>query len=329
MIYPEFPMPGDVIGICAPSAGVGHKLSSYELSLSSILERGYKIMETKSVRVDGVRSASAAVRGKEFNELIYNDDIMAVIAAAGGDYNIEMLPFIDADALRLHPKWLIGMSDPTNILYYVTTKFDIATIYGVNAGAFDWRPMHEFQRNALSIIGGDILVQNSFDYYNQSRSFDAQCENLDGRVEWQLHSSDNSEVLDEKGRLIGGCTDVLQYMIGTPYDGTAEFIKRYNEQLIWYFDVFSMTPDDLYKFMLRMKFCGFLDNAAAVLFGRVMLPGSCNDEDYTGLLSKCLDVPFIWNADIGHVKPCMTLINGSYAELKCSGGNGSIEMFLI
>ena len=49
MIYPRFPKEGETIGICAPSAGVGGKLASFELSLETLHEAGYRTKETENV----------------------------------------------------------------------------------------------------------------------------------------------------------------------------------------------------------------------------------------------------------------------------------------
>ena len=46
-------------------------------------------------------------------------------------------------------------------------------------------------------------------------------------------------------------------------------------------------------------------------------------------LKKVLDVPVIFNADIGHVAPKMTIINGSIATISSSNGKGTITQELI
>ena len=147
MIYPEFPQEGSYIGICAPSAGVGYKLDFFDMSLDILEQTGLIPCETESVRNEDCPSAAPEVRGSEFNELFADDDIEMVLCASGGDYAVEMLPYIDWDLVKSHPKWFSGYSDPTAIQMLLTTVFDIATIYGVNAGAWDWRPLHEFQFN--------------------------------------------------------------------------------------------------------------------------------------------------------------------------------------
>ena len=145
MFYPKFPQEGDVICICAPSAGVGGKSESFDLSMEVFHEIGLNTYETDSVRNDDCPSAPAWIRGEEFNSLFADDDISIVMSASGGDFTVEMLPYIDQELVSAKPKWFSGYSDPTAIEMLLTTKLDIATIYGVNAGAWDWRPLHEFQ----------------------------------------------------------------------------------------------------------------------------------------------------------------------------------------
>ena len=41
------------------------------------------------------------------------------------------------------------------------------------------------------------------------------------------------------------------------------------------------------------------------------------------------DAPVVFEADVGHVAPKMTLINGAVAELESSDGKGSLVMELI
>ena len=333
MYYPNFPSAknNDLIGICAPSAGVGHKLESFDFSLDSFRELGFQIRQTESVRVDALRPSSGEQRGREFNSLVANDDVKMIISASGGEYCIETLPFLDENAIKNNPKWILGASDPTNILFYITTVLDIATIYGINAGSLDWRPLHPFQENALSIIQGNLVKQNSFEKYNSSGEFGPMTEvDLDAKVHWDLFNmSDDSNGLEVRGRIIGGCSDIIFNNVGTPYDGTLSFIEKYkNDGLIWYFDPFETNPNQMHLALLKMKYAGYFEHTKAVIFGRIMFPGEYSTEDFAELISMDLDCPFVMNADIGHVKPCMTIINGSIANIKCHDGKGSIEMSL-
>ena len=136
--------------------------------------------------------------------------------------------------------------------------------------------------------------------------------------------------VDVRGRLIGGCIDCISKLIGTQFDQTSRFVDKYGgDGIIWYFDVFAMSAEELYLTLIQMKYCGYFRGTKAVIFGRVMFPGDSTDQWYIDHIRRCFDVPVIWNADIGHVKPCMTLINGSLAQVTSSGGKGSISMQLV
>ena len=335
MIYPKFPKDSESIGICAPSAGVGHKLESFDASLNSIRKLGFNTLETESVRIDDIRPADGHTRAEEYHSLIRNKDVSSIIAATGGEYNIEVLPYLDSELIRQNPKWLCGYSDPTNILYYLTTKLDIASIYGFNAGTFDWNPLHRFQTNALEILRGNIIKQESFDYYDSDRSFGKTDFNMDTAVSWDLYMPAKNEPVTDRqcftGRLIGGCTDIITRLLGTPYDGTSDFVSRYKDDgFIWYFDTFEMSPISLYCSMLQFRYAGMFTNAKAVIIGRVMFPGDATDEEYIEHLKLAFpDIPFIWGADIGHTKPCMTIINGSMGYLETENGKAKLNMELI
>lgn len=265
-----------------------------------------------------------------------------------------MLPYIDEQLIRSNPKWFAGYSDPTNISFYMTTRLDIATIYGFNAGSFDWRPLHEYQETALKVltscitsdtVNSCIPVQHSYDLWDSTRDFESVC--LDTPVSWDLYLPTHGdttgtftpsalpfepsrEPFEVSGRLIGGCTDVIDALIGTPYEDTAAFIERYSgDGFIWYFDTFEVSPFNLYLFFTKMRLAGYLRNAKAIILGRVMFTHGASDDEYIDLLKRALpDIPFVWGADIGHTKPAMTLINGSLGTLRLQDGKAELTMEL-
>ena len=136
--------------------------------------------------------------------------------------------------------------------------------------------------------------------------------------------------LDVTGRLIGGCIDVIDWMIGTPYEDLEGFVERYKEDgFIWFFDNFEMTPMALMYAMTKMKLKGLFDDARAIVFGRTCFTGEATDIDYLEQLERVfgdMDVPLIWNADIGHTKPSFTLINGAIGHLTYEDGFAELSM---
>ena len=327
MKYPSFLKDNDLIGITAPSAGVGSKIDDYEKSIDNIKLHNFNVIETKSVRNDSEVSTTPAERIKELNELLENYDVKLIMSAAGGDFLYEIMPYIDYNKIKNNPKWIMGASDPTNLLYTITTNLDIATLYGHNAGSFDSKDLDKYQEVALSYLKGNILDQESYLKYESNR--DNRVNNnyaLDKKVKWELLNDE----FDITGRLIGGCIDCLRYLPGTKYDKTKEFIEKYKKDgIIWYFDIFSMTTEDFYLTLLQLKDSGWFNYIKGVIVGRVIFPNSYTSMTYQDALKTVFgNIPLVFNADIGHVPPKMTLINGCIATIKASNDKVIIKQYL-
>ncbi len=322
MIYPDFIRKGETIGIFAPSAGVGKKLEDFDRGLEEVRKLGYQVKETASVRVNNERSASGKKRAAELKELVEDDEVKMIVCAAGGDFMYEMMPYVDFKSLQAHPKWIMGHSDPTNLLFPLTVKYDIATIYGFNAG-YD-EAQAKFQKDNMRIISGDLVKQKSFRKYKTFLEMKQDEKKYTHEVRW---ISKGDQLL--KGRIIGGCLDAIVPLFATPFDGIKDFLGRYKDDgILWYFDIFALDPLTVYLTLLQMKNAGYFRYCRGVLFGRIAFPGEGNItylEAYRKALGK---IPWIAETDIGHTDPHFTIVNGALAEVRYSDGKGSISFFL-
>lgn len=313
MIYPNFLKQGATIGICAPSAGVGRKIDSFDLSIETLKKQGYFIKETEHVRINNPRGGTAKQRGDELNQLFLDKDVDFVMCAAGGDFLNEMLPYISFSTLKKHPKFIMGASDPTSILYPYTTICDVATIYGCNAGSYDLRPLPKHLKNNLQIIQGNLIEQKSFSRYQSEKPWEVDGYLPKTKVNYQA----TVQTLDVTGRCIGGCIDGLKDIIGTKFDGTKQFIQKYKEDgFIWYFDNFALSAEGLYRTLIQMKYAGWFEYTKAIIVGRTLIESSETGMTYKEALQNITEnIPLIYQADIGHTSPSMTMINGAILHL--------------
>ena len=323
MIYPNYLKKDDTIGICALSAGVGDDIEQYEKSLS-FLSKQNKIIETASVRNNALVANTPIIRANEFNSLVSNKDVKAIICAAGGDGQLETLPYIDYENIRKNPKWYLGASDPTNLLFVVTTMLDIATLYSCNAKSFvgnkDDLITYDFLYGKLSKQESYETYQPFIDYINDNDNY------LPVRYE-------SKKDFKTKGRIIGGCLDCIAKIISTPYDHVNEFIEKYKDDgIIWYFDIFSMPAYDVYLTLLQFKFTGYFKYTKAILFGRVAFESTAYNKyiaNYKQAYLKALEnIPFISEMDIGHTHPHFTIINGAISEVEYKDHKGSISYLI-
>ena len=171
MIYPEYLKKGDTIGICAPSEGIteSNKIKKLEAAERQLIELGYNILETKSVRCNYMgRSARPEIRAKEFMELLENDNVKMILFATGGNFLCEIIDYLDFDKIKkLKPKWMQGYSDITGISFLFNTILDIPSMYCQTVKDYAMRPLHKSLIDALEIESGNIVSQNSFDLYEK------------------------------------------------------------------------------------------------------------------------------------------------------------------
>ena len=150
------------IGVPAPSDGAYDELSKirYKNARKNLQNLGYEIIESKNLfNSNKTRSADAITRAEELNEMFENDNIDLILCATGGEFLVEILPYVDFSKIVKSPKFVQGFSDPTSLLYSLTTKYDIATIYSNTYKSFGMQEYDESMKNNLEILKGNIIKQ--------------------------------------------------------------------------------------------------------------------------------------------------------------------------
>lgn len=207
MIYPNFLKQGDTIGVTATSDGNADEIRRIRLSsaIENFTKRGYKICETPNVYTSYKgRSGGKEERAKQFMSLVENQNINGIITARGGDFLLEILPYIDFEKIKQNPKWVHGFSDTTGLSFCITTICDIATSYGENFGEFGMVPWHSSLENGLKILEGKQTLQTSFETYQDNfydRLTGIEGYKLDTKVEWKNAKNEKELVLE--GRALG------------------------------------------------------------------------------------------------------------------------------
>ena len=336
MIYPKFIKENNIIGVPSPSAGSSNdkKKNKFLNAKKNLEELNYKIILSENIFnfIKG-RSADEITRANEINDMLSNKNIDMILCATGGDFLIEILPYINFNLIKENPKLVVGFSDPTGLLYPITTKYDIATIYGHNFSPLGMEKFHQSELDFLEIIKGNLIKQHSYDLYEdeyQEIITGLEYYNLTKKVYW--NTLNNKEVL-LKGRIIGGCLDIISSLAGTKYDGINEFNEKYKEDgIIWYFDNCELSLEETIRTLWKLNELNYFKYTKGVIFGRFGNPISNYKYDVKtcledSILNK-LNIPIIYDADISHKSPCMTIINGSIATIEVNKGKGNISFEL-
>jgi muramoyltetrapeptide carboxypeptidase LdcA involved in peptidoglycan recycling len=331
MRYPQKLQKGDIIGICAPSAGVpAHLVNRLENAKRNLELLGYSCLETPSVRSNSkCVSADAKTRATEFMSLYENPEVRAIIPPWGGEFLIDMLPLIDFERMKtLQPKWVCGYSDITTLLVPLTLNCDMATIHGSNLMNMGYRYIHEADMRLFEAMAGDGISQQSAEFWGElnfsgdvSEPYQLQNESC-----WKSFSGDPSHAFS--GRIIGGCLDVIAKIIGTPFVSIEPFLVKYQDDgFIWTLESCEMNAADIYRTFWQMRECGWFEYCNGMIIGRAA--GYNDKEDFTlfdafNQAFGDMNVPIIYDADIGHVPPQMQIINGAVGHVAYAAGKATI-----
>ena len=326
MIYPKFLQQNDTIAITAPSDGITKEFDKIRLDLAckKLNSLGYKTIKTENVEKSSkLVSSSPQDRAEQFMNLWSDDNIAMILAVSGGEFLMDMLPYLDIDAIKSStPKWVQGYSDISLLNFYLTTNFNIATVTFVNAKSFGMNPWHKSLENNIEILKGNEVIQESFDMYQGQWTEDVVGQedagfNLTDKVEYKnLYGKPQDKF---EGRIIGGCIDVIKTLLGTKLDNAKNFVNSFDEGVIWCIENCEMSITDLYRALWQMKQAGWFDNMNGVLIGRTFSQLDIKDFTYLDVLHKIFDdmnVPVVYDIDFGHLAPQWTIVNGSYAEFE-------------
>lgn len=124
------------------------------------------------------------------------------------------------------------------------------------------------------------------------------------------------------GRLLGGCIDCLNNLVGTRFDKVDEFNKKYaDDGVLWFLEACDLGPLDIRRALWHMKSAGWFDKATGFLIGRPMHYGESmmGVDQYNAVTETLmeLNVPILMDLDIGHLPPMMPIVCGAYADVMC------------
>lgn len=335
--YPNKVQENDVIGITAISSAAN--IVKVETAENNLKKLGFRIKETENVRTETkLVSSSGKKRAEEFISLWQDKEVSHIIAARGGEFAMEMLPYLHEHKdvlLNTLPKWVQGYSDTSVLNFYLTTNYNIATVHSQNLGDYAMRKLHSSLIDALNMVKlnvGEEYTQESFDKYakrDDGNDIEAEYELV---YENEYKAVENINECKVSGRIISGCIDVIKTVIGTPYDNVKQFCKQFEEGMLWCIENCELSVPDLYRALWQMREAGWFENVNAFLIGRTYSKEEVGGYTYLDAIQDALsplNVPIIYDIDIGHVPPQITLINGAYGEFEYSKGKGKLTQKYI
>ncbi len=253
-------------------------------------------------------------------------DVNGIIASVGGSDSIRIIEYLDLDIVLENPKVLMGFSDTTSLLTYLNQK-GLVTYYGptVMSGLAQIRNMPE---EAIENIRSVLFDPKPIHYLRPFMSYS------DGYPDWDVdgnedlvsppHTNDQGWTWLQgggitKGRLFGGCLDVMARLRTSPYWPELDF---WDDKILFLESAGERpTPRDIRTEIDYYGLMGILDRIRGLLYGRPRGPID-NKVEIDSVLTRSIgkehgrdDLVIVSNMDFGHTDPQFVLPLGVEAEI--------------
>jgi muramoyltetrapeptide carboxypeptidase len=230
-------------------------------------------------------------------------EIGAIVCTRGGWGSVELLPLLDRDLIRSHPKLLVGYSDLTSLHVWLWNECRAIGIHGPMAAA-DWSAEDGVDlRSWCAAVAADRPV-------------------------FRLDATDGLEPLADgvvEGRLLGGCLSMLEAGLGTPW------ALRTEDPTILFIEDIGAKPYQWDRMLQHLRFAGLFRSVVGIVLGDM---GACVEAcDMELMRSACLhalrglDIPIAWGLRSGHLpRENRSLPLGTMALLECERGAARLSV---
>lgn len=337
MRYPKFLPKNGTIGFVAPSFGCASEpyRTAFENAQKIFKEKGYSLdlgpncYEDQGIGISNTPKACA----RELEKYYCSSRNDILISCGGGEMMCETIGEMDFQKLKeADPKWFMGYSDNTNLIFLLTTLCDTAGVYGPCAASFGMEPWHESLFDAFGILTGKTQQVSGYPLWEMEGIKDEN----NPLAPYYVTEPRKLTLYPEKeirmeGRLAGGCVDCLTTLLGTRLDQVEAFNEKYKEDgIIWFLECCDLNVWGIRRAMWQMKEAGWFRYAKGFLIGRPY----CIGQEMMGLdhiravtdILGDFDVPIILDADLGHHPPMMPLVSGSMAVVEAKENDIRISM---
>ncbi len=128
---------GETIGLVCPAGYM--PMEKVQRCIDTLKSWGFEVKVGKTVggNSNNYFSGTDDERLSDFQEMLDDDDVTAILCARGG-YGIgRIIDKIRFKKFRKNPKWIVGFSDATVLHAHIYTNYEIATLHAPMAAAFN------------------------------------------------------------------------------------------------------------------------------------------------------------------------------------------------
>ncbi len=238
-----------VVAVIAPASSAGQ--SRVDAGAQALAARGWQLRfgAHAQSRSAPYFSATAAERLADLHSAFADPEVDAILCTRGG-YGVNyLLPGLDLDLVRAHPKPLLGYSDISALQTWLLDQTGLVAFHAPMLAADFYLPDGIDEGSLRAVLGEQIHSYGAPEGLRLLRPGTAE------------------------GVLYGGCLTLLTAALGTPYAPQTE------GKLLFLEDV-GVKPYQVDRMLRQLVLAGKLDGVTGIIFGEMLdchSPGAAPD----------------------------------------------------
>ncbi len=312
---------GDTVCVVAPSRGI--KIigaDSRQLAEKRFNEMGLSVVFGKNTVDDNwdmMGTSSIQQRAEDIMEAFDNSCVKAVFTIIGGFNSNQLLPFLDYEIIKKHPKILCGFSDITALLNGIYAQTGLVTFSGPHYSSFGMKKGFDYTWEHMKIMlsgKGSYNAEPSEKWSDDAWFIDQEKRDfIENEGVWTIHEG------TARGTIVGGNLSTFVLLNGSPYRPVFK-----PDTIFFAENCFSSGGDDVDFLRQLQAVCYQPDfvNVKGLVIGRFQKASGITREKLEYIVNaipQLKDIPVIANVDFGHTTPMLTLPIGGRCEITPDG----------
>ncbi len=319
---------GDTVGIVSPSSTIKYFPRRLKRGIEALEKLGLKVVIAKNAKNSfGHNAGTPEERAEDINSMFSDNAIKGIICSTGGLNANAVLPLLDYDLIKNHPKVFCGYSDLTVLTNAIYHKTGLVTFNGPTVlptfGEFGGPP--DF---TIDYFKKALFANQPIGKIDSAKAFS------DENLWWETEDDRPNKMVTAlpmhavnpgsgEGKILGGNLNTLCVLGGTEYipdfTGATLFLEDEEESTAY-------TERRLF-YLEQIK---ILEKVKGIVFGRpYQFKIDSNERSLDDILSyfgKKYDIPVIADVDFGHTTPMITLPLGIQMKIEAKSKSPEISI---
>lgn len=321
---------GDKIGIVSPSSPLaGLVPCRVERGIKALKKFGFNIKVGKNaLKITEHTAGDSIERAKDINNFFKDKSIKAIFTFIGGNHSNQILKYLDFNLIKRNPKIFLGYSDATVLHFAFYSQANLITFYGpAILTQFAEKPKilsytkYYFERAIIKpkpigkVNPSSQWTDEILDWFKKEDL--KKIRKMKKNKGWQWLRKGKAS-----GHILGGCLTSMMHLRGTKF--WPDFSKNI---LFWEIpessDDFTKgeSPENIDAYLTDLELSGVFNKIKGMIIGR---PFGYSEKQIIQIIqiikkrTENYNFPILFNVDIGHTDPMMTVPIGTKIRIDSS-----------